>query len=116
MADITAALEVIEEEPWRIDAVRDRIDYFISRLNAIGYNTLNTKSCVIPIIIGDSETTLELTCRLHKDGMFVSPILPPAVPVNTSRLRANVTAAHTREDIDFAVDLLEKHGKEMGII
>ncbi len=116
VAAITAALEVIEEEPWRIDAVRDRIDYFISRLNAIGYNTLNTKSCVIPIIIGDSETTLELTCRLHKDGMFVSPILPPAVPVNTSRLRANVTAAHTREDIDFAVDLLEKHGKEMGII
>ena len=48
--------------------------------------------------------------------MFVSPILHPAVPMNTCRLRANVTAGHTDEDIDFALDLLRRHGKDMAII
>jgi len=115
-AAITAALEVIDEEPQLLAAVRRNIDRFVGGLNALGYDTLNTKSCVIPIIIGQEEPTLELTARLHRDGMFVSPILHPAVPVNTCRLRANVTAAHTDEDIDFALGLLEKHGKDMGLI
>lgn len=116
VAAVTASLDIIEEEPWRIKAVRRNIDRFVSGLNAMGYDTMNTKSCVIPIIIGQEEPTLELTCKLHHDGMFVSPIVPPAIPPNTCRLRANVTAAHTDEDIDFALGLLEKHGREMGII
>ncbi len=86
-AAITAALEVIDEEPQLLAAVRRNIDRFVGGLNALGYDTLNTKSCVIPIIIGQEEPTLELTARLHRDGMFVSPILHPAVPVNTCRLR-----------------------------
>jgi 8-amino-7-oxononanoate synthase len=116
VAAVTASLEVIEEEPWRIKAVRRNIERFIAGLNALGYDTLQTKSCVIPIVIGKEEPTLELTHRLHVDGMFVSPIVSPAVPPNTCRLRANVTAAHTDEDIDFALGLLEKHGRDMGII
>ncbi|OPZ65170.1 MAG: putative pyridoxal phosphate-dependent acyltransferase [Firmicutes bacterium ADurb.Bin506] len=116
VAAVTASLEVIEEEPWRIKAVRRNIERFVHGLNAMGYDTLQTKSCVIPIIIGKEEPTLELTQKLHHDGMFVSPIVSPAVPANTCRLRANVTAAHTDEDIDFALGLLEKHGRAMGII
>ncbi|MCR4425952.1 MAG: pyridoxal phosphate-dependent aminotransferase family protein [Firmicutes bacterium] len=116
VAAVTASLELIEEEKWRLEAVRKNIRRFVSGLNEMGYDTLNTQSCVIPIIIGQPEPTLELTSKLHRDGMFVSPILHPAVPQNTCRLRANVTAAHTNEDIDFALGLLEKHGKAMGII
>jgi len=116
VAAVTASLDVIEDDPSLIAAVRRNIQRFVGGLNEMGYDTLNTKSCVIPIIIGKPEPTLELTSRLHRDGMFVSPILNPAVPVNTCRLRANVTAGHTDEDIDFALDLLRKHGKDMGII
>lgn len=116
VAAVTASLEIIEEEPWRIKAVRRNINRFVTGLNTLGYDTLQTKSCVIPIIIGQEEPTLELTQKLHHDGMFVSPILSPAVPQNLCRLRANVTAAHTDEDIDFALGLLEKHGRAMGII
>ena len=116
VATVMASLDVIESEQWRIKAVRERIAYFVKGLNELGFDTLDTKSCVIPIIIGGGPETLELTKRLHKDGMFVSPILPPAVPVNSSRLRANVTAAHTNEDIDFALSLLKKHGTDMGLI
>lgn len=118
-ASAAAAMEsfaVMEEEQWRLEAVRRNIRRFVSGLNAMGYNTLGTQSCVIPIIIGQPEPTLALTSALHADGMFVSPILPPAVPPGTCRLRANVTSAHTDADIDFALGLLEKHGRRMGII
>ncbi len=116
VAAATKALQLIEDEPWRLKQVRANIDYFINGLNELGYDTLNTKSCVIPIVIGQKDPTMELTARLHHDGMFVSPILPPAVPVNTCRLRANVIASHTKEDLDFALSLLEKHGRDLGII
>jgi glycine C-acetyltransferase len=116
VAAAKTAFEVMEEETWRLEAVRRNIRRFIEGLHALGYNTLNTKSCVIPIIIGQPEPTLSLTCALHDDGMFVSPILPPAVPAGTCRLRANVTSAHTGDDIDFALGLLERHGQRMGII
>lgn len=115
-AAATAAFEVMEEETWRLETVRRNIRRFVGGLNTLGYNTLNTQSSVIPIIIGQPEPTLSLTSALHADGMFVSPILPPAVPAGTCRLRANVTSAHTDADIDFALGLLEKHGKRIGII
>lgn len=110
------SLEIIDSEPERLKKVRHNIDYFISSLAEMGYDTLNTKSCVIPIIIGQEQPTLELTKLLHRDGMFVSPILPPAVPVNTCRLRANVIAAHTKDDLDFALNLLKKHGRDLNIL
>lgn len=116
VAAAEAAFEVMEEETWRLEVVRRNIKRFVEGLNAMGYNTLNTQSCVIPIIIGQPEPTLALTSRLHADGMFVSPILPPAVPPGTCRLRSNVTSAHTDSDIDFALKLLHRHGKQMGII
>ncbi|HOA15408.1 MAG TPA: pyridoxal phosphate-dependent aminotransferase family protein [Bacillota bacterium] len=113
---IIGSIEVMETEKWRLDKVRSNIKRFVGGLNKLGYDTLNTQSCVIPIIIGEEELTLELTHRCHEDGMFVSPILPPAVPQKKCRLRANVTAAHTDEDIDIALDILKRRGRELGII
>ena len=113
---IIGSVEVMETEKWRLDKVHHNIDKFLGGLHRLGYDTLNTQSCVIPIVIGGQDLTLELTRLCHQDGMFVSPILPPAVPANKCRLRANVTAAHTDEDIDIALDILERRGRELGII
>lgn len=113
---IIGSVEVMETEKWRLDKVRDNIKRFTGGLHALGYDTLNTVSCVIPIMVGEEEPTLELTRLCHQDGMFVSPILPPAVPPKKSRLRSNVTAAHTDEDIDIALEILGRRGKELGII
>jgi 8-amino-7-oxononanoate synthase len=110
------AFDVIEEEQWRISRLRENIAMFTSGLRALGYNIMNTESSVIPIIIGDEDTTLKLTMLLHKDGIFICPILPPAVPRNTCRLRANVLASHTEEDINYALDCLKRAGIELGII
>jgi glycine C-acetyltransferase len=113
---IIGSVEVMETEKWRLDKVHHNIDRFLGGLHKLGYDTLHTQSCVIPIIIGSQDLTLELTRLCHEDGMFVSPILPPAVPANKCRLRANVTAAHTDEDIDIALDILERRGRQLGII
>jgi len=59
--------------------------------------------------------TLETTRLLFEEGVFIMPILPPVVPPNTSRLRANVTASHTREDIDYMVDALSRVWKKLGM-
>ena len=116
VAAAKAAFQVIEEERWRLEALRRNIGRFVEGLRSLGYNTLNTKSSVIPIVIGDEDTTLRLTRLLHDDGIFICPILPPAVPPKTCRLRANVLASHTDADIDFALDVLERRGKELGVI
>jgi len=110
------AFDIMEEEQWRIAKLRHNIAKFVGGLNELGFNTLNTKSSVIPIVIGDEETTLKITMLLHNDGIFICPILPPAVPPKTCRLRANVLASHTDEDIDYALVALERAGSKLGVI
>ncbi|NLS45334.1 MAG: pyridoxal phosphate-dependent aminotransferase family protein [Firmicutes bacterium] len=110
------SFDVIEEEQWRITRLCKNINMFTSGLRTLGYNLMNTESSVIPIIIGDEEMTLALTMLLHKKGIFICPILPPAVPRKTCRLRANVLASHTEEDIKYALDCFKEAGAELGVI
>jgi len=111
-----AALDVIEQEPWRHEKLIRNVNYFKAGLQAIGFSTLNSETPIIPIVTYKEEPTLNMARRLHDEGIFVVPILPPAVPPNTCRLRANVTTDHSREDMDKALDALKKAGKAEGII
>ncbi|HOO97093.1 MAG TPA: aminotransferase class I/II-fold pyridoxal phosphate-dependent enzyme [Caldisericia bacterium] len=106
---------IIEDEQWRIKKLRENIDYFIKTLKAAGFDTGPTETAVVPIILCDEWKTLEATRRLFEKGVFIMPILQPAVPPNTSRLRANVTALHTKEDIDYMVNSLSEIWKDMGL-
>ena len=115
VAAAKAALDVIEEEPWRRRKLKGNIDRFVGGLKRLGFNTLGTKSSVIPIVIGDETTTLRMTRLLHDDGVFICPILPPAVPPKTCRLRANVLASHTTEDIDYVLDALSRARSRLGL-
>ncbi|RME80081.1 MAG: 8-amino-7-oxononanoate synthase, partial [Caldilineae bacterium] len=71
---------------------------------------------IVPIMTWDDDKAMLMTKYCQDHGVFVLPVLPPAVPPGTSRLRANVTAAHTIEDIDFALDVFEAAGKSVGLI
>ncbi len=116
VAAARVSFDIIEEERWRIARLRSNIARFVAGLKDLGFNTLDTKSSVIPVVIGDEETTLKMTMLLHKDGIFICPIVPPAVPPKTCRLRANVLASHTDEDIDYALEALERAGSQLGVI
>jgi 8-amino-7-oxononanoate synthase len=111
-----ASFEVIEEEPERVQALQRNVDYFIKGLQERGFNTLNTETPIVPIIAGDDERAW-LMAKLSQDqDIFVLPVVSPAVPAGTSRLRANVTAGHTLAEIEHAMNVFEETGKAVGVL
>lgn len=106
-----AAFEVIEEEPERVARLQHNVKTFLEGLKARGFDTLQSETAIVPIICGRDEKTLLMTKLAQAEGLFVLPVLSPAVPPGTSRVRAAVTAAHSDGDINRALDILEKVGR-----
>jgi glycine C-acetyltransferase len=111
-----AAFEVIEEEPQRVTRLQRNIKLFLGGLKERGFDTLKSETAIVPIICGRDEKTLMLTKIAQEKGLFVLPVLSPAVPPGTSRIRAAVTAAHTEEQIGRALDILEQGGKLVRVL
>ena len=107
---------MIEEEPDRIKALQRNVDYFIKGLQERGFNTLNSETPIVPIIAGDDERAWMMAKLSQEKDIFVLPIVSPAVPAGTSRLRANVTAGHALEEIERAMDVFEETGKAVGVL
>ncbi|MGB9553046.1 MAG: aminotransferase class I/II-fold pyridoxal phosphate-dependent enzyme, partial [bacterium] len=110
-----ASFDVIEEETWRVHKVQENMSLFKKGLEDLGFNTFNSQTPVVPILIGDEETTLRVTKFLQDEGLFVLPVLPPAVPPLTCRLRTTVTASHTSEDINMALEILGRAKKKFSL-
>ncbi len=111
-----AALKIMKEEPER----RERLWAIAKRvkreLTNMGYDTGTSETPIIPIIIGDHMKTIFVWKRLFDEGVFVNPVLPPAVPPNRSLLRTSYMATHTDEQIDRVLEAYYKVGKETGVI
>jgi len=110
-----ASFDVIEEEGWRVRKVQENMRLFKKGLEGMGFSTFNSQTPVVPILIGDEEMTLRVTRFLQDEGLFVLPVLPPAVPSLTCRLRTTVTAAHSTDDISMALDVLLKAKKKFSL-
>ena len=108
-----AALQVLQKEPWRIDAVRSNAGYLKARLTEIGFTVGNTASPIVPIISGDVADTFRLWWSLFDAGVFVNAAIPPAVPAGRCMLRTSCTAMHTREDLARAVAAFERAGRSL---
>jgi len=111
-----ASFEVIEAEPERIRKLRNNVNYFITGLQERGFNTLNTETPIVPIIAGDDERAWMMAKYSQDRDIFVLPVVSPAVPPGTSRLRANVTAGHSFQEIERAMDIFEAAGKAVGVL
>jgi len=116
VAAAQAAFEVIQAEPERVARLRRNVELFIGGLRDRGFDTGNSETPIVPIICGEDQPTLLMSRLLHDGGIFVLPVLPPAVPMGTSRLRANVTAAHSEADIAHALDCFQRAGEAVGVI
>ena len=110
------AFKVILDEPWRIQKVRANADQFIQGLKKRGFDTLLTSTAIVPVLCGTDERAFAMTRESQHHDVFVLPVVSPAVPEGLSRLRATVTAAHEPQEIEYAMDVMEKAGKEIGII
>ena len=90
--------------------------YFLKTLHANGFDTLKSQSPIVPIIIGNDAKALEMTRIAKQEGIFIVPILPPAVPPNTTRIRTTVTAGHSLQEIERAINVFARIAKSLGIL
>ncbi len=116
LASALEALQIIKKEPERRQRLRDNYSFFRKALNELGFNTLESETQIIPIMMGSSVTALDFARHLFDKGLFIQAIRPPAVPEGSARLRLTVMATHTMEDIKQALAILEKAGKRFRII
>jgi 8-amino-7-oxononanoate synthase len=111
-----AALKIMREEPQRVERL-DAIGARMRReLTGMGFNIGNTVSPIIPILIGDNPRTLLAWKTLFEAGVFVNPILSPAVPTGMELLRTSYMASHTDEQIDRVLQIYCDVGKQLGLI
>ncbi len=113
---LLAALDVIEDEPEHREKLWKNIAYFKSNLTAMGFDLGNSETAIFPIIIGDDLKVREMCSRLHELDIYVNPVMYPAVPKRLSRIRMSLMSAHTREQLDKALDALETVGREYQVI
>ncbi len=115
VAAVIAALEIIQSEPERIARLWDNTNYAMKLLLEEGFDLGPTESPILPIYVRDNMKTFQVTKYLQDDGIFVNPVVSPAVPSDSSLLRFSLMATHTFAQIDEAVDKIAKAFKEAGV-
>jgi len=111
-----AAVDVLEQEPQIVDRLWDNTRFFKSGLEALGFNTGLSQSPITPVIVGEGALAMKLSDRLFEEGVFAQGIAFPTVARDKARVRTIVTATHTRDELQFALDVFGKVGRELGIL
>jgi 8-amino-7-oxononanoate synthase len=115
-AAASESFKVILDEPWRIEKLKANTEQFISGIQERGFDTMETSTAIVPVLCGEDERAFALTRAAQQNDVFVLPVVSPAVPPGLARLRATVTAAHEADEIEYAMNVIETAGKEIGII
>lgn len=116
VASVIAALDIIESEPERIQKLWDNTNYAMKLLLDEGFDLGPTESPILPIYVRDNEKTFLVTKYLQEAGIFVNPVVSPAVPSDSSLLRFSLMATHSFEQIDEAIEKIAKAFKEVGVV
>jgi glycine C-acetyltransferase len=111
-----AALDVLEEEPQLIERLWENTRFFKAGLARLGFDTGPSESPITPVIAGDAALAMKLSDRLFAEGVFAQGIAFPTVPRGKARVRTIVTATHSRDELQFALDVFAKVGRELGIL
>jgi glycine C-acetyltransferase len=111
-----AAIDVLMEEPQIIDRLWENTRFFKAGLKALGFNTGLSESPITPVIAGEGALAMKLSDRLFEEGVFAQGIAFPTVARDKARVRTIVTAAHTREELQCALDVFGRVGRELAII
>jgi glycine C-acetyltransferase len=111
-----AAIDVLETEPQLIERLWENTHFFKSGLQALGFNTGGSESPITPVIVGEAEMAMKLSDALFQEGVFAQGIGFPTVARDRARVRTIVTATHTRDELQFALDTFAKVGRSLGVI
>ena len=113
---VSKAIDIIQNEPERIDRLWEITAKMKKGLQDMGYDTGVSETPIIPVLIGEMEECFKFWRILTDDGIFVNPVVPPAVPHGSCLIRTSYMATHTDEQLDRALDAFHRTGKKMGII
>ena len=119
VADVAAglaAVEIMAKSDELVQRLWDNARYFQGKMREMGFDLGKTQTPITPVIVGDEKVAQEFSKKLYENDIFVQAIVYPTVPLGTARLRVMLSAAHSREDLDFALEKFEKIGKELGVI
>ena len=111
-----AALEILRREPERLKRLHDNSTYFRSGITDLGLETIEGLTPIVPVMLGETELAIRFQKSLQERGVFVSGFGYPVVPQGEARLRAQVSAAHSREELDLALEAFEASARELGIV
>lgn len=115
-ASVLEAIKIMKEEPERIAKLWENTHYMLAEFKAMGYNTGTSCTPVIPLHVGEIMVAFEMWKKLGEQGVFINPVIPPAVPPNSCLIRTSFMATHSREQLDFALEKFYNIGKELNII
>jgi 8-amino-7-oxononanoate synthase len=116
VASVIKALEIIEREPERRQRLWEHSEYMMREFSTMGFDTGDSASPVIPLVVGEDMAAFKMTIRLQEEGVFANPVISPAVPEGRAMMRTSYMATHTRDHLDRALEAFRKVGREMGVI
>jgi 8-amino-7-oxononanoate synthase len=116
VASVIKALEIIEREPERRQQLWENTEYMMREFTNLGFDTGDSESPVIPLVVGEDAAAFRMTIRLQEEGVFANPVISPAVPQGRAMMRTSYMATHTRDHLDRALEAFRKVGREMGVI
>ena len=115
-AAVLASIEIMENEPERIKHLWDLTAYALDGFKSAGFDTGKSETPIIPLFIRDDYKALQMTKLLLADGIFVNPVVAPAVPKEDSLIRYSLMATHTKEQVDISIEKITKAAKKLGIL
>lgn len=115
-ASVLEALKIMQEEPERIEKLWKNTRFMLKNFKAMGYDTGTSCTPVIPLHVGSLDNAFRMWKMLDEEGVFINPVVPPAVPPNDTLIRTSFMATHTIDQLSAALEKFEKIGKQIGII
>jgi glycine C-acetyltransferase len=111
-----AAVDFVEQHPERVEQLRANTKYFREQITEAGFKPIPGDTPIVPIIVGETAAAIQMSDMLLDEGVFVTGFGFPVVPHGTARVRCQISAAHTRDDLDQAVRVFKKVGTRLGIV
>jgi glycine C-acetyltransferase len=116
VAGCIAAIDILQATDEPVKKLWDNAGYFKEKMNGLGFDTGHSETPITPVMLGEANTAWDFSKRLFQEGVFATAIAFPTVPHGKARIRVMLSAAHSTEDLDFAIDKFAKIGRELGVI
>jgi 7-keto-8-aminopelargonate synthetase-like enzyme len=116
VASVLRALDIIEQEPERIGKLWENTDFMRRELDALGFDTGESTTPIIPVKVGDDLMSFKVCRMLHDEGVFVNPVPGLSAEPGNALIRISLMATHEKRHVEIALEKLQKIGRQLGLI